>query len=153
MKTLTVLTIACILLATPSLTVAEGQLTVSDAWIPEAPPGMNVMAAFMIIRNDTGITRYLTGVSSDQFERVEMHRTVIENEKARMVRQYELTINSGDVLKFEPGGNHLMLFNPKKSLKKGDEIGLILLFKNEDIVSVKARVRKHSEMHSTHHGH
>ena len=153
MKIVTLPILLSILLAPISILYAGNALSVHDAWILEAPPGMKVMAGYMTIRNDTGDTHDLTGVSSAQFEKVEMHRTIIENEQARMEKQDIMTVKDGDTLKFEPGGSHLMLFNPVKNLKSGDEIDLNLILKNGNKLYVKAQIRKHSEMINMEHHH
>jgi copper(I)-binding protein len=151
MKITVLLMSACIFFFPLSVVKAEDDVSAKNAWIPEAPPGMNVMAAYVTIMNNSDHAMDVTGVSSDQFERVEMHRTVIENEQVRMIKQDRMKINAGESLKFEPGGSHLMLFNPKKSLKEGDEIDLKLTFTGERTLAVKAQVRKHANMRMEHH--
>ena len=141
----------CILLIPISILYAEDSLSVLDAWVLEAPPGMRVMAGYMNIRNDTGDPHALLDISSAQFKRVEMHRTVFENDQARMKRQSIMTVEAGETLKFEPGGSHLMLFNPVKSFTNGDEIDLSLILKNGSKLDVKAQIRRHSEMQNIKH--
>jgi len=153
MKIFTLSMLICILIVPISFLYAGDSLSVVDAWVLEAPPGMKVMAAYMTLKNNSDKVHELKGVSSPQFERVEMHRTIIENELARMVKQDSMTVNVGEVLKFEPGGSHLMLFNPKKPLTSGDEIDLSLILENGMKIDIKAYVRKHSEMHSMEHHH
>ncbi len=146
MKIFTLSMLICILILPISILYAGDSLSVVDAWVLEAPPGMKVMAAYMTLKNNSDNVHELKGVSSPEFERVEMHRTIIENELASMVKQDSMTVNAGEVLKFEPGGSHLMLINPKKILKSGYEIDLTLILKNEKKLNTKAHVRKHSEM-------
>jgi copper(I)-binding protein len=137
----------CILIVPISTLYAGDSLSVVDAWVLEAPPGMKVMAVYMTLKNNSDNEHELKGVSSPQFERGEMHRTIIENELVRMVKQDSMTVSAGEVLKFKRGGSHLMLFNPKKILKSGDEIDLSLILENGKKLDIKAHVRKHSEMH------
>ena len=153
MKVVALSMLICVLVVPVSILYAGDSLLVQDAWVLEAPPGMKVMAAYMTIKNSSENSYELSGISSAQFERVEMHRTIIENEQARMERQNRMTVNAGDTLKFEPGGSHLMLFNPEVRLKSGDEVDLSLKLNNGIILDVKAQVRKHSEMHSKEHYH
>ncbi len=153
MKIVTLSILICIFFGPISILYAGDSLSVLDAWVPESPPGMKVMAAYMTIKNNSENAHELSSVSSAQFERVEMHRTIIENEQARMEKQDIMTVKAGETLKFEPGGNHLMLFNPVKKLKSGDEIDLSLILKNGNKITVKAQVRKHSEMHKEKHNH
>ena len=148
MKIFTISMLICILIVPISILYAGDSLSVVDAWVLEAPPGMKVMAAYMTLKNNSENVHELKGVSSPQFERVEMHRTIIENEQAHMVKQDSMTVNVGEALKFEPGGSHLMLINPKKILKSGDEIDLSLILENGKKLNIKAHVRKHSEMNS-----
>jgi len=142
-----------IFLVPVSILFAGDSLSVIDAWVLEAPPRMKVMAAYMTLTNNSENDYELIGVSSAQFERVEMHRTIIEHEQARMEKQDIMTIKAGDTLKFEQGGNHLMLLNPKMNLKRGDEIDLSLIFENGNKLHTKAYVRKYSEMHGMDHQH
>ncbi len=153
MKIVALSMLICLLIIPVSVLYAGNSLSVQDVWVLEAPPGMKVMAAYMTIKNSSENSYELSAVSSVQFERVEMHRTIIENEQARMERQNRMTVNAGDTLKFEPGGSHLMLFNPEVRLKSGDEVDLSLKLNNGIIIDVKAQVRKHSEMHSKEHHH
>ena len=153
MKIASLSMLICILLIPISGAYAENSLSVLDAWILEAPPGMKVMAGYMTIRNDTDHAYDLTGVESNHFERVEMHRTIIESEQARMEKQDKMIVKAGDTLRFKPGGSHLMLFNPIKSLKKGDEIDLTLLLRNGNKIKVIAQIRRHSEMMNITHRH
>jgi len=153
MKIIVFLMLICLLIVPVSNLNAGNLLSVQDAWVLEAPPGMKVMAAYMIIKNSSENSYELSSISSAQFEKVEMHRTIIENEQARMEKQNRMTVNAGDTLKFEPGGSHLMLFNPEVRLKSGDEVDLSLKLNNGIILDVKAKVRNHSEMHSKEHYH
>ena len=61
------------------LTIAFAQLTwansveISEQWVREAPPNARVLAAFMVIDNQSPESQTLVSVSCDDFERVEMH--------------------------------------------------------------------------------
>ena len=142
MKSVILSMMICILLVPISILYAGDPLTILDAWVLEAPPGMKIMAAYMNLQNNSEIAHELIGISSPQFERVEMHRTIIENEQAHMEKQDIMKVKAGDTLKFEPGGSHLMLFNPKMNLIRGDEIDLSLILKSGSKLHVKAQVRK-----------
>jgi copper(I)-binding protein len=153
MKIIVLSSLICLLIVPVSILHAGDSLLVQDAWVLEAPPGMQVMAAYMTLKNSSESSHELSGVSSAQFERVEMHRTIIENEQARMEKQNKMTVKAGDTLKFEPGGNHLMLFNPEVRLKNGDKVDLNLKLNNGTVLNVKATVRNHSEIYSMEHSH
>lgn len=114
------------LILTTSLSFAAGKVQVHDAWIPEAPPVASVMAAYLVIENTGNIPVKIIGVSSPAFGDVMMHKTVTENGMSRMIHQSSLTVAPKSKLKFERGGLHLMLMDPKHHLKVGDKVALTL---------------------------
>ncbi len=142
MKIITVSMLICIFIVPISLVYAGDYVSVVDAWVLEPPPGMKVMAAYMTLINNSENAFDLKEISSPQFEKVEMHRTVIENEQARMEKQAFMTVKGNGTLKFTPGASHLMLINPLRSFTKGDEIDLRLIFTNGKMMNIKAEVRK-----------
>lgn len=111
------------ILLLPILSIAlatNGSLSFSDAWVQEAPPNANVMAAYMTIYNPTLQPIKLVRASSDMFSAIEFHRTIIKQDRAYMIKQDALTITK--TLKLERGSYHLMLISPKQSLRVGDTV-------------------------------
>lgn len=141
-----------LLLIGPSLVTADATLAVSEPWIREAPPTTRVMAGYLTMVNtgDTPVT--VTSISSPDFEDAEIHRTVVEDGIARMLPVSQLEIPANSPIKFEPGGLHLMLFNPQRPLPKGETVTLIIHRSNGSKVTATAPViRKTGEDHSHHH--
>lgn len=130
-------------------------LNISNAWIPEAPPMSSVMAAFMVIHNSEAQAVSIRAVSSEQFERVEMHLSVEENGVARMLPQKQLNIAANSRLELKPGSYHLMLFNPRAALKTGDKVKLQFTLSNGETINIEAEVRKNTGamMDHSHHQH
>ena len=120
----------------------EAGVSVLDAWIREAPPGVGVMAGYMELRNNTSGPQLLVGASSSGFESVMFHHTIIKDGIAGMVhaRQVELAANAS--LIFAPGGYHLMLMTPKRTLRAGDAVVINLEFRGGLVLSVSFEVRK-----------
>ena len=87
--------------------IAVAEVTFTDAWIRMARPGSSVTAGYFIASN-TGRARVLIGFEAKG--RVEMHETMTENGVSRMRPLARVAIGLGDVVAFEPGGMHLMLF-------------------------------------------
>ncbi len=89
-----------------------GSLVASDVRVtpPRTEGGMS--AGYFTLKNHTGETITITGVSSPQFERVDMHETRIEDGVSRMRPIDVLTIPPGGEVRLEPGGKHLMLMRP-----------------------------------------
>ena len=107
--------------------IACDGLVVSDAWVREAPPGASVMAAYATLKNGGTKPIKLEGASGADFGSVEMHRTVMQDGTMRMLAETSLPLPPGASVKFEPGGLHLMLFDPSRALKAGDKTALSLL--------------------------
>ena len=120
----------------------EAGVSVRDAWIREAPPGVGVMAGYMELRNNTSGPQILVAASSSGFESVMFHRTIIKDGIAGMVHapQVELTANAS--LIFAPGGYHLMLMKPKRTLRAGDPVVINLEFRGGLVLPVAFEVRK-----------
>jgi hypothetical protein len=141
-----------LLLIGPSLATADAILEVDEPWIREAPPAARIMAGYMTMVNtgDTAVT--VTSISSPDFENAEIHRTVVEEGVARMLPVRQLEIPASSRLKLEPGGLHLMLFDPQRPLQEGETVTLTFHGSPGDDVTVTAPVlRKTGEDHSHHH--
>jgi len=141
-----------LLLTGPALVTADVMLAVSEPWIREAPPAARVMAGYLTLINagDTPVT--VTSISSPDFEGVEIHRTVVEAGIARMLPVRTLDIPANSQVKLEPGGLHLMLFDPQHPLPEGETVTLVVHHSNGSDVTVAAPViRKTGEDHSHHH--
>jgi len=120
------------------ITVADSSLGVTEAWIREAPPGADVLAAYMVIANRDVDTATITTISSPDFERVEVHRTLVEDGVARMVPVESLQITAAGRVVLEPGGMHLMLFSPRRQLRAGNSVALDL--QQSDSASIRVNV-------------
>ena len=141
-----------LLLIGSSLSMADATLTISEPWIREAPPTVRVMAGYMAMVNTGNTTVTVTSISSPDFERAEVHRTVVEAGIARMLPVKQLDIPANSQLKLEPGGLHLMLFNPQRPLPEGATVTLIIHRSNGSKLTATAPViRKTGEDHSHHH--
>ena len=103
-----------------------GGLTIADAWTPEAPPG-RTMAGFMTLHNTGDQAISLTAARSPQFGRVEIHTMSMDDGVMRMRRLDRLVIDPGATVRLEPGGLHLMLFEPRNRLAVGDAIAITLI--------------------------
>ena len=101
-------------------------MQVRDAWIPEAPPVADVMAAYFEIENTGSKPVTITGFSCKDFGMVMMHKTVEKDGMSRMIHMDTLTVAAKSKLKFERGGLHLMLMMPKHSLKAGAKVAITM---------------------------
>ncbi len=121
-------------------------LVVSTVWARATPPGVPVGAAYFTIQNNTARPDALLAVSSPVAQRAELHRTVVQDNIARMRPVGELAIGPGETIKAEPGGLHLMLNGLRQPLVAGTRVPLTLQFRNAGKVTVQVEVKAATEM-------
>ena len=81
-------------------------------------PGARVAAGFFTI--DAGQARLLLkGAKSEACDRIEMHRTEIVEGISRMRPIDDYVVEPDTTGRFEPGGNHLMLFGCQPDNRTG----------------------------------
>ena len=141
-----------LLILSISSVFADNAVQIRNAWINEAPPTVQVVAAYMDIRNNSDKDIDLVSASSPEFERIEFHVTNIENGIARMQMQKTISIPAKSSFSFSPGNYHLMLFNGKKNLLAGDSVFLKLTFSDGQIVIINAEVKR-ADITAEHHHH
>ncbi|QOC23612.1 copper chaperone PCu(A)C [Wenzhouxiangella sp. AB-CW3] len=117
---------AALLFFAASTLLADVALEFEDPWAPLAPPG-RTMAGFVTIHNhgDSDIT--LVDAHSPQFGRVEIHTMKMDDGVMRMRRLEELVVEAGRHIILQPGGRHLMLFEPERTFEDGDQIDIELV--------------------------
>ena len=135
--------VGLILALTPVAAAAgEAGISVRDAWVRETPPGVAVMAGYMVLQNDTSRSQVLVAASSSGFEAVMIHRTIVKDSLAGMVHASQIELTPGASLIFAPGSYHLMLMNPKRALRAGDRVVINLEFRGGPVLPVAYEVRK-----------
>ena len=115
---------------------ARERVSAENAWVPWAPPTVEVHAAYMTIVNRSNEDQSLVSAESPDYQRVELH-------------------SSNNRVTFEPGGLHLMLIGPKRPRAVGDRVRIVLRLQNGEPVEVSAIVRRRnaeSPVGHDHHG-
>ena len=121
---------------------ADSKINVSHAWVQEAPPSAEVLAGYMDLQNQSSQAQTLLGARSADFKSVMLHQTVSKGGMAHMNHTPQIEIKPGSTLQLTPGGYHLMLMNPKKGLRQGDQVEVLLEFKGGLVLPVKLKVSK-----------
>jgi copper(I)-binding protein len=129
-------------LAIVSASVGAGGISVTGAWIREAPPHTNALAGYLDISNASGTAVTLDSVSSADFGAIEIHRSEMHEGMMHMRKESRLEIDAGSGLTLEPGGAHLMLLDGRRALRAGDVVVLRLHFSDGEDIEVDAPVRK-----------
>ena len=120
----------------------EAGVSVRDAWVRESPPGVAIMAGYMALRNNTSRSQVLVAARSPDFETVMIHRTIVKGGMASMEHATQIEIAPNASLLFAPGGYHLMLLNPKRTLRAGNRVDINLEFRGGLVLPVAFEVRK-----------
>lgn len=116
-------------------------VTVHDAWIAEGPPVVKIHAGYVEIENAGRSDVILNEVTSPNFERIEIHRSVTVDGIAKMQYQESVTIPANGHLSFAPGGYHLMLFDARKPIRAGETVSLSFFFNNGEAINAEAKIK------------
>ncbi|VAW51260.1 hypothetical protein MNBD_GAMMA06-1083 [hydrothermal vent metagenome] len=127
---------------TTPLYADEASISIENAWIAEAPPASKTMVAYMTIKNTGNKTVTITKAECGLFSNLEFHESTHKNGTAKMIRHDEIKIPPHKSVQLKQGGKHLMLFNPKQSLKTGDRARMKLTTKSHDTKTIVITVKK-----------
>ena len=113
-----------------------------SAWARSSPPGAQVAAVYLRIDNTGGKSDRLLTIRSDVAASVEVHRTTVIDGVARMRPVSTLHVGANEVVAFEPGGLHIMLFGLKQPLVAGQSFRVELGFEMSGKQQVTVKVRE-----------
>jgi len=113
---------------------------VNNAQVREFLPASKSTAAYLNLMNhsDTAVT--LVKAEIDGLERVEIHEHRHVDGMMKMQQVKHLEIKAHSEVKFQPGGYHLMAFQPVEPLKVGQQRKLTLYFNDGNRVFTQATV-------------
>lgn len=108
---------------------SDGSIQVEDARYRLARPDLG--AGYLSITNTTGADVTLQSAAADGVGRIELHESTMSDDGAMTMQEIEegFTIADGETVVLEPGGKHLMLFDPEGT----DDLDLVLDFGDETI--------------------
>ena len=121
---------------------AFAQLDTDEAWIRHLPPAVPVRAGYLVLTNPTPQPITIVAAESPAFARVEFHRSVEHDGKMQMRRVESIRIEPGASLALEPGGLHLMLFEPRLKLGPGELVELELRLDDGRVLRLEMPVRR-----------
>lgn len=97
-----------------------------DPVVNATPPGAKVTAGYLTLVNETDNEIVITGAYSPTIAKVEIHRTVIKDDIAKMESQQSVSLAPGATVEFTHGSYHLMLMALTKPLAEGQSVDIIL---------------------------
>lgn len=89
-------------------------LQVENGEIRALLPGRDTTAGYFSLTNHTATAVTLVGATSGEARAIEMHRTVVKDDRVSMQRVPEVQIDPGQTVAFERGGLHLMIFGVER---------------------------------------
>lgn len=125
-----------------SLTGCEKQpLYVDGAYIRLSPNADSPSAGYFTVHAGSDPVT-LRDVTTDAAVRIEMHDSMMKDGMMRMEAIDSVDIPAKGVLKFEPGGRHLMLWKINPATVAAGKVTLTFIFSNGDRILVDAPVQK-----------
>lgn len=124
---------------------AISAIQIHNPWVRSAPPMSKILAGYMAIENNSDMEKVLIGATSPIFERIEFHKTIHEKGMAKMIRKLKIVIAPRSHIFLEPGGIHMMLISPRRSLRTDDQVPMTFQFQDKNQVKIVATVRKKME--------
>jgi hypothetical protein len=108
---------------------AFADVTITNAWVRETKPGQEVGAAYMTLKSPADMQ--LIKVESQMAGTVEIHEMSMNNGVMKMRMMETLDLPANKVVELAPGGFHLMLFDMKKPFVPGNQVDMLLTFKDK----------------------
>lgn len=99
-------------------------LAIKSAWVKGIIPGANTTAAYF----DVSTKRFFEvgGLSSPQFERVEIHEMSEDSNGLMSMKKIDWLNVEPPGISLKPGGKHVMLIGSKQKLNAGDNVTINL---------------------------
>ena len=113
-----------------------------NAWIRSMPPGMKMTAGFGTVNNVTEGKIRLVAFSSPEFRNVSLHLSEVVDGVSSMNEVEGVTLEPGESLEMAPGGYHLMLMGPLKSMIPGRVVTIEMTSGNDVTYSFEVTVEK-----------
>ncbi|WP_457934949.1 copper chaperone PCu(A)C [Pseudoalteromonas sp. SCSIO 43210] len=133
-------------------------LEVTNAQVRAFLPASTATVGYLTLINHSGTNATLTKATIDGLGRVEIHEHSHVDGMMKMQQVESVVIKAHESVSFQPGGYHLMAFEPLEPLKVGQERKLTLyfsdgnrLFTNAQVVSLETQAKQSKP--STQHAH
>jgi copper(I)-binding protein len=121
---------------------AAPAIEVKNAWARSTVPGQTVGGVYLEI--SSAEPARIVGVRSTASRSAEIHSVSMDGGMMKMRRLDHLDLPRGEVVRFAPGGNHIMLLDLKQPLTVGERVGVTLIVSQngkQKSIEVKAEVR------------
>ena len=97
-----------------------------QGWVRKPLPGRTMTAAYMDL-STCGDQLEVAGFRSPQYERAELHQTVVTDGVSAMRKVPSLILSKGKPVSLQPGGMHLMLMRPTENFDEGSPVEIVVI--------------------------
>lgn len=122
------------------LHAATSKLDLSGGWIRLLPAKLPA-GGYFTLHNHSDQSVKLIAATSPAYGDVMLHHSAESNGQSHMMKVESVVVPAHGTLKFAPGGYHLMLMQPKTSLKVGDEVNITLRFNDGEKLTAPFKLR------------
>lgn len=113
-----------------------------NGWVRAMPPGSKMTAGFGTLHNGTVAPIAFETFSSPYFRNVSLHRTEEVDGVSKMREVDRLVLQSDETVEMAPGGYHLMLMLPLKSIVPGQTVPLEFMATDGRVFRFEAPVER-----------
>ena len=115
-------------------------VTIRDAWMLQMSAGFNG-GVYLSIDNDTAHSEQLIGATTRVSERIEFHRSQIDdNGVGRMIPTSVIDVAPDSLFTFSPGVFHMMLIDLLQDFDPGDTFLITLMFASGSTITTDVQV-------------
>jgi hypothetical protein len=126
--------------AAPAVASVPTNVQIRDAWIRWLP-GDAPAGGYLTLVNGGSTTVRLVGASSADYGQVSLHQSQTEGGMSMMMPLAAIAVKPRTTLDFAAQGYHLMLSEPKRALKVGDHVAIMLHFEGGGAVPAQFELR------------
>lgn len=137
---------AALLSLSTSVHAHAGQITIEEPFARAPAASSQVAGVFMTVRNSGTTADALIGVETPIAARAELHTHVMDGDIMRMRQVEAIDLPSGEIVRLQPGGLHVMLIGLQRPLRQGEAFPLTLSFAKAEKMTIEVPVKSPAEM-------
>jgi periplasmic copper chaperone A len=122
---------------------APSQISVSNAWFRALPQGLPA-GGYFTLNNGRPTPIELVAAKSAACGMLMLHQSMQSGGMSRMMDVPSVTVPAGGMVRFAPGGYHMMCVNPRASMTPGSHVDVILIFADRTEMHVDFAVKNAS---------
>ncbi|MFD2757131.1 copper chaperone PCu(A)C [Gulosibacter faecalis] len=124
-------------------------LTVIDPWVKATDGDMTAVFATFENPNSHAVT--VVSATVEGAEMTELHETIVQSDGSSVMQPIDggFTIETGEQLVLEPGGNHIMPMGLESAIEPGDEVAVTLTLDDGSEVEFAAIAKEYTGAEET----